>query len=817
MCPGDRKTLKESLLGKAPPKRQRLIPLSLHTQVLAVVGCLTVLGLIVFHAAGRGNSSDSTTDTLPSGITCSLTAEGLAHGLPSSIEGCKRVSPTQNVACSFKCTPGYFPSGRLTCGVGVGPLDGGGASCLACSPGKFSDGKDECETCALCPQGYMTVSSCTLSNNTRCMRWAQHLNLGAATNSSHSWHLPQFTSVLRPLATRGLVAFGGISPPKTYRTFDDVKPSLPPTSFCPIQGARTSSELWMARCSGLYLYGCQDWEEWRLFGGYTTRVHLVAHTSLGQQGWPSARSSAVSLSVPTHVQPHPLIPNTTVRATTFAIMFSGAFPPPCLTSNLGPTDIEFLMNPSDMWSFAFRDDSSGTPVPAWSRFGGHQSWRKHSVTSFQSTMSAGCETADSIASPNEAVKWPLGRHDSHMWLVRGMLLLFSGATDIFMRNAVDCTELNKQLCMVKSTYLLCDWWTMDMRKFKWIGIASQSNNTHQPGPRAYGATWTSDPDLPTATPWIFGGIGLVVSSGGAVAGSAVVASTDTPLQTLCDLWRFDANTERPWQLIGSCSGNAIELARHGLAPRGVSPHDIMQGSASVYDSPLTDMMLSAAVLAATWTDSHHDLWLYGGARCGSSGEVGVVDATDCAATLAEEGRQRLSSKLHSPSDASKRSSDPQLELRVGQGTVACSSDLWRFDIHRLRWSSYMHAELVSDSSTGNLAGSWPKAACGATTVPAVDMKLQHEANDYFGVMVGGWSGSAFTGCDDDGVEDGTLRGESSAVHDAVCSNGAWFVEEMSDDDAPGAPQGPGLPAGRGKGGWGGGRGGRGGDMANGQG
>ena len=127
--------------------------------------------------------------------------------------------------------------------------------------------------------------------------------LKSPVNSSRLWHVPQFAAVLD---TTSRVAtpfvFGGIdSPTPSELDAETAKPALLPMASCPLQGHRTSSEVWISPCdfyedeTGVTDSSVcpEDAQHWRLVGGYNTRVHLMADAAVGETGWPSARSGRV--------------------------------------------------------------------------------------------------------------------------------------------------------------------------------------------------------------------------------------------------------------------------------------------------------------------------------------------------------------------------------------------------------------------------------------------------------------------------------------------------------------------------------------------
>ena len=653
------------------------------------------------------------------------------------------------------------------------PADG-----ITCPPNTFSTGTatSACQTCSVCPPGAITVSTCGDGQDTECMRWATPVELEPPVNSAKQWHLRQFSVLfhgVRDPFNRPLM-FGGVGSP----TSEDHErlaslPALPPQSpqaFCPIRGPEFSSELWRAPCDfwargirGQALPSCRAGDGWKLLGGNKTNVHQVGHTTAGELGWPSARSAAISLD----------IPSASSGQFMDRVVLSGAFPPPCLPPGQQPIGVEYLINPSDMWGL-----NSGLE---WHLFGGEQTWVALSVEAFTATMVAGQLESFDFNSGKQKIPWPLGRHDSHSWIVGGTVLVFSGAMDLYRRDPSACAR-NESTCMVKNSYLLRDWWTRPLlslrdkpgqvwpdRKMECWSRGDLSTSgvvVAQPGPRLYGATWT----IQNRQALLFGGIGLLFAAGGAVHGSAVAAPTDAALQRLCDMWRYE---DSQWQLVGSCSDNTAELARHGLAPSGTSPDVLARSTGLEHWSQQTHMLLREAVLTTTWVDSSQNLWLFGGARC-ADGSGGV----DCEAGVAE----RLN---HAASLPQSTVYQPAISTRSLQhaaiGAQPCSNDLWRFDTKKLTWSVHTYAEYARNPSTAATARSWPEAECGAVALVSSRLNIEKpETPGQFSssgatLVFGGWRDHLFSPCQDSTRNDSHSNGASTP---AVCSNNIWSVEDL---------------------------------------
>ena len=164
-------------------------------------------------------------------------------------------------------------------------------------------------------------------------------------NSAKPWHLPQFSAVFNAVGDsfdRPLVFGGG--PPTTEGV-----PAVLPQDGCPVRGPERSSELWQAPCDfwtrsahGQALPSCRGGGGWKLLGGNKTDIHRVEHIAPGEVGWPSARSAAISIDIPASFRPR-------VFPYMDRIVLSGSFPPPCLSSSDQRIDVEYLINPNDMW------------------------------------------------------------------------------------------------------------------------------------------------------------------------------------------------------------------------------------------------------------------------------------------------------------------------------------------------------------------------------------------------------------------------------------------------------------------------------------
>ena len=434
----------------------------------------------------------------------------------------------------------------------------------------------------------------------------------------------------------------------------------------------------------------------------------------------------------------------------------------------------YLINPNDMWGLHsnVREDSS----LEWRLLGGEQAWAALSAEAFTATMVAGQLASPDFKAGSLKVAWPLGRHDSHSWVLDGDILLFSGAMDLYRRNPSACAR--GESCMVKNSYLLRDWWTRPLLSLRdnlddtiqdhvtditWARGSSLSTSSsvaeQQPGPRVHGATWTNTIST-NRYAWLFGGIGLLVSIEGRWQ-VAVVPPTDTPLQRLCDMWRYDLTLPlaRRWQLVGSCSDNTAELAQHGLAPSGTSA-DVLAHSTGLDGSLQTRMLLREAVLATAWVDSDQNLWLYGGARC-ADGLGGI----DCGMAVLE----RLNPAARSVTGGNPATSE---QWRAAIASQPCSNDLWRFDIEKLTWSAYTYTEYAHSPSTAAIASSWPEAECGAVALAPSPLEIPGQVSTSDSVarmMLGGWRGQLFSPCQN------SSSGSAGAL--AVCSSGAWGVEQ----------------------------------------
>ena len=647
-----KRAFEQPLIEEAPHKKTR------SSRVLPVLGTFAVAAILGVVASGLQPETSETYKPLPtdSSLTCSGTPEDLQHAARLSIHNC-----TQQIGkseCPLVCEPGYAPHGTLRCGSGISVADGG-AACSKCASGQFSADGMECTPCTVCSDG-MVATGCTATADTRCVVW-QAISDSAPANHSQSWHLPQFASVWGDSSTT--FVFGGKGPatPLSAQSPEEA-------AACPMATPTTSplsSELWMRDSK----------QHWRLLGGSPARSSYGAvDTPVGSTGWPAARSSAASWTIPAEI-------STTNVLEPMAVLFSGEFPAPC-SADRTKVGVEDLLSPSDLWVFS-------RPKGEWTMIGGEQSWAP-AAGSIVNQLQLGYSTSPTVGSDltqmsEAAAMWPLGRHDAQTWVLDGSLLLFSGALDMYVRVA----GLQQ---MSKRGSLLNDYWRVRLgeNSLTWENGGGLTMGTEteprprQPGPRVFGATWTSTNKTSGAeTAWLFGGIGSSFSTGGASIGSAVAAHADRvdDLQSMCDLWTYStpksSNGKRddgsPWKLIGACASDIPLLTAH------LGELDMPFGMAA--DSPfsyrLSNMLLTEAALATTWVDSAQNLWLFGGAHCRElSGSCSsIVSATLNRNANPSNGRRQLQS-FYTPKQAPPVVEvSPEVQSVTGPGQVVRGSDV----------------------------------------------------------------------------------------------------------------------------------------------
>lgn len=487
---------------------------------------------------------------------------------------------------------------------------------VTCTNGTFSADGTTCKPCSSCPG--MTGAACTPTTDTRCVSWEEHLD-SSPTNQTQPWHLPQFAAVWGDTSTT--FAFGGKGPATPLSEQVQYE-----TEACTTLAGPMSNELWVRESS-----------QWRYLGGTVARSNYGTRFSLlGEAGWPLHRSSAASWSIPSDISAPDLLPGLS------AVLFSGSFLPPCAeTSALG---VRSLLNPSDLWTYQ-RSNEPGNPVSTgrWMLVGGQQSWAEPpdgneiTVLLQEGQLTMPTVGGDLTQPSQQSPAWPLGRHDAHTWVVGGSLLLFSGAMDWYQRAGGGQTA--KRACLLNDYWLL----HIDKKGITWQNGGGLTKGTvatprpRQPGPRVFGATWSSaNPTSSADVAWLFGGIGSTYCEGDGIWGSAVAApadrllldqtgaSADCAMHTMCDLWSYTANSagESPWELVGACASDMQLLNQHSKQ-LGMSLSILAQ---------LPDIALTEAVLATTWVDSDQNLWLFGGAQCKE-----VPDSShSCASVLKDE-------------------------------------------------------------------------------------------------------------------------------------------------------------------------------------
>jgi hypothetical protein len=624
----------------------------------------------------------------------------------------------------------------------------------------FSDGS-ACQSCTECDG--IVAMACAPTADTHCVAWSENSNRS-------TFHLPQFGATFNVGPT--VFVFGGVGAAAPAEESGAMQSAE--TDGCPMMDDALSSELW-ARDSE---------HEWRLLGGTTVHSWTGAQgpdwaghgaRRPGNAGWPLARSSAASWNIPASVSARNGLSAT-------AAIFSGSFAKPCASRT---QQVQDLLHPSDFW--AYRNDTN-----EWTLIGGEQAWEASAIVKvlqqgYSTTLTIGADITSHITA---TVMWPLGRHDAQTWFHDGSLLMFSGGMDLYVRGPG---------ALSKKGYLLNDYWRMDLSSkdsMMWHNLGGIEAGTEaiprpqQPGPRVFGATWTTlNRTSGGDTAWLFGGIGLTFSEGGAVMGSAVAAHGDgrrsidaaLDMRSLCDLWVYattvsDTSSDggSPWQLVGSCATDALLLSDHGITP------SIADASPAV-----SQMLLIEAMFATTWVDADQNLWLFGGAQCGG-GEL-----NGCARTVAsglnppaaQSGRRRQLDVKETYTDNGMHPVVVPGGYRPGDSSltggtdaiVPCSNDLWMFDTTALAWTSHNQFEMVDDddvlahstpgASTAGTLRPWPQNECGAAALRAPESACEGDCRLQAAVeLVGGWRDGAFSSCASSG-------GAGSSGAD--CSSAAW--------------------------------------------